>query len=213
MRAADGWRVRLAEGAVVSADAVVLAGGAGASARIVAGLDGALGATLAAIPTAPLAVVALGFDKRTLDHPLDGFGFLVPRGEGLPLLGALWDSSIFANRAPEGHALVRVMLGGARDPARVSDDDATLLATARESLAKTMGLRAVPVWTRVIRYLIGIPQYTVGHLDRVGAIEAALGRLPGLFVTGNSYRGISINACITDAKLLAARVVGRQAGA
>jgi oxygen-dependent protoporphyrinogen oxidase len=65
----------------------------------------------------------------------------------------------------------------------------------------------------VIRYLIGIPQYTVGHLDRVGAIEAALGRLPGLFVTGNSYRGISINACITDAKLLAARVVGRQAGA
>jgi oxygen-dependent protoporphyrinogen oxidase len=191
----------------------VLAGGAGPSAAIVEGIDASLAATLAAIPAAPLAVIALGFDRRTLDHPLDGFGFLVPRGEQLPLLGALWDSSIFPNRAPEGFALVRVMLGGARDPERVATEDDRLVWTAREGLATTMGLRAAPVWTRVVRYPIGIPQYTVGHLDRVASIEAALTRLPGLFVTGNSYRGVSINACVTDAKAIALRVLDRQAGA
>ena len=203
------WQVGLLNGEVLDADAVVLAGGAAPSAAIVAGLDASLAATLAAIPSAPLAVVALGFDCRTLDHPLDGFGFLVPRGEELPLLGALWDSSIFPNRAPEGFALVRVMLGGARDPERVAEEDDQLVSTAREGLATTMGLRTAPVWMRVIRYATGIPQYTVGHLERVAAIDAVLNRLAGLFVTGNSYRGVSINACVTDAKAVAGRVLAR----
>jgi protoporphyrinogen/coproporphyrinogen III oxidase len=208
-RPVRGWQVGLQNGATLDADAVVLAGGAVQSATIVAGLDTSLAAMLAAIPSAPIAVVALGFDGHTLDHPLDGFGFLVPRGEQLPLLGALWDSSIFPNRAPEGHALVRVMLGGARDPQRVSDDDARLVYAARESLAQTMGLRVAPVWTRVIRHVTGIPQYTVGHLDRLAGVNAALSRLPGLFVTGNSYRGVSINACITDARAVAMHVLKR----
>ncbi len=208
-RLGQGWRVGLQNGGTLDADAVVLAGGAVHSAAIVSGLDTSLALSLAAIPSAPIVVVALGFDRRTLDHPLDGFGFLVPRGERLPLLGALWDSSIFPNRAPEGHALVRVMLGGARDPARVSDDEDRLADTAREGLAQTMDLRNAPVWTRVIRHVTGIPQYTVGHLDRLAAVNAALNRLPGLFVTGNSYRGVSINACITDAKAVAMRVLKR----
>ena len=208
-RRGECWQVALSNGEQLEADVVVLAGGAAPAAAIVAGLDASLAATLAAIPSAPLAVVALGFDRRTLDHPLDGFGFLVPRGEQLPLLGALWDSSIFPNRAPEGFALVRVMLGGARDPERVANADDRLVAAARDGLATTMGLRAAPVWTRVVRYPIGIPQYTVGHLERVAAIDASLARLPGLFVTGNSFRGVSINACVTDAKAVAARVVVR----
>jgi len=84
-----------------------------------------------------------------------------------------------------------------------------LYANAREGLATTTGLRAAPVWTRVVRYPIGIPQYTVGHLERVAAIDASLTRLPGLVVTGNSFRGVSINACLTDAKAVAARVAAR----
>ena len=101
------------------------------------------------------------------------------------------------------------MLGGARDPERVANGDDRLVATAREGLATTMGLRAAPVWTRVVRYPIGIPQYTVGHLERMAAIDASLARLPGLFVTGNSFRGVSINACVTDAKAVAVRVAAR----
>ena len=204
------WQVLLQNGQRLSADRVVLAGGSVGAAALVAGLDTRLASALAAIPAAPLVVVALGFDRRTLAHPLDGFGFLVPRRERLPLLGALWDSSIYPGRAPEGRALVRVMLGGAHDPAAVEFDDDRLLATAVGGLEQTMGIRAAPVWTRIIRHAVGIPRYTVGHLDRLATIDAALERLPGLFVTGNSYRGVAINACITDAIAVASRLLASQ---
>lgn len=201
------WRLVLASGETLDADAVVLASGASAAAPLVATLDDALAATLRQIPAAPMLVVALGYDQATLGHPLDGFGFLVPRGERLRLLGALWDSTIYPGRAPAGHALVRVMLGGAHDPsaARLGDADAVLLA--REGLRVAMGVGAQPAFTRVFRHQVGIPQYTSGHLDRLARIDRCLDQYPGLFVAGNSYRGVAINACIAEAAPLAARVL------
>lgn len=193
-----------------TADAVVLAGPAAETAGLTRqfGLD--LSAALRSIPAAPLAVVCLGYDAAAVAAdrgPLDGFGFLVPRSEGIRTLGALWESAIYGNRAPAGKALMRVMIGGAHDPGILDLDDDALLAQVRADLRTTMGLRAAPEMVRIIRHPRGIPQYTIGHLDRLDRIEQELRRYPGLFVAGNSYRGISINACIAEAGGVADSVI------
>lgn len=203
----DAWRLRTADGGAAEAEAVVLAGPASSSAEIVAPLAADLASTLREIPSAPLAVVCLGYDAATLGHALEGFGFLVPRGEGIRVLGALWDSSVYPGRAPEGRALVRVMLGGAHDPDVMALDDGTLVEAALRDLRSTMSIAARPEMVRVFRHPLGIPQYTTGHLQRLARIEAHLARLPGLFVAGNSYRGVSINNCIADAGPVADAVV------
>lgn len=203
-----GYRLE-GEAPPLEAAAVVLCGGAGASARIVEGLDAELAATLREIPGSPLAVVCLGYEEARLPRPLDGFGFLVPRGEGPRLLGALWDSSIYPGRAPEGRALLRAMIGGAHDPEAARLDEEALLAVVRGDLRTTMGLDVEPVFTRIFRHPLGIPQYTVGHLDRLARIERRLERHPGLYVAGNAYRGVAINACVAEAGPLAERILAR----
>ena len=204
--APEGWLVDLEDGGSLDADAVVLAGSASMSATLVDGFDAGLSRVLREIPAAPLAVVCLGYETGRLDTRLDGFGFLVPRGEGIAILGALWDSSIYAGRAPEGRSLIRVMIGGAHDPAAITLDDEALIGLARADLQTTMGLSIEPVFARVFRHPGGIPQYTVGHLARLSSIEHRLAAHPGLFLVGNSYRGVSINACVADAGSLVGRV-------
>jgi oxygen-dependent protoporphyrinogen oxidase len=197
--APEGWLLDLDHGSVVEADAVVLAGSASMSATLVDGFDDDLARALRTIPTAPLAVVCLGYETARLDRPLDGFGFLVPRGEGIGILGALWDSSIYPGRAPAGRSLIRVMSGGAHDPSMVTLDDDTIVERTCADLRTTMQLGIEPVFTRVFRHPAGIPQYTVGHLERLAAIDRRIAAHPGLVLAGNSYRGVSINACVADA--------------
>ena len=105
-----------------------------------------------------------------------------------------------------GKALIRVMIGGAHDPEAVALDDAGLLGLVRDDLARTMGLRLAPEFTHIVRHWRGIPQYTVGHGARLERIEATLAGFPGLFLAGNSYRGVAVNACIEDAKRVATGV-------
>jgi oxygen-dependent protoporphyrinogen oxidase len=207
--AGDGYELALEGGGVVAADAVVLAGGAGESARVVEGLDEELASLLRGIPSAALAVVCLGYEESRLPRALDGFGFLIPRGEGPRILGVLWDSSIYPGRAPSGRALLRAMIGGAHDEGALALDDAALLSVVRKDLALTMGLEADPVLVRIFRHPRGIPQYTVGHLDRLARAEARLERLPGVYLAGNSYRGVAINACVAEAGPLAGRILSR----
>lgn len=194
----------------VAADAVVLAGSAADSADLVRPFDLGLSAALRSISSAPLAVVCLGYDAAELAAdrgPLDGFGFLVPRSENIRTLGALWETAIYPNRAPAGKALMRVMIGGGHDPGVVDLDDDALLAWVRADLRTTMGLRIAPEMVRIIRHRRGIPQYNIGHLDRLERIETLLGGYPGLFVAGNSYRGVAINSCIAEAGGIAERVL------
>jgi oxygen-dependent protoporphyrinogen oxidase len=194
------------------ADAVVLAGPALQSAVLVASLDEYLARHLADIETAPIVVVCLGYDAAGVERErgaLDGFGFLIPRGEGPRALGVLWDSSIYPNRAPDGAVLMRVMLGGARDRGALNLSDAEVLNVVRTDLQQTMGLARPPDFVKIIRHRVGIPQYTVGHLDRLARIEDRLSRIPGLYLTGNSYRGPAINSCIAEAGPLADRVLER----
>jgi len=206
-RAGQEFRLSLATGKTVGADAVVLAGGAVASAGIVESRDAELAEELRGIASAPIAVVCLGWKRAVLGHELDGFGFLVPRGEGPRILGALWDSSIYPGRAPRDRALVRVMIGGACDPDAVGLEEGDLLEAVRRDLERTMGVTAAPDFVHVFRHRLGIPQYTVGHLERLARIDARLARDPGLYVAGNGYRGVAINACIAEADALADRIL------
>ena len=131
----------------------------------------------ALIPLFPLlgaVVLGLGYPASAFPRPLDGFGFLVARGEKAKTLGVLWESSIFEGRAPQGEVLLRVIVGGATDPEAVDLPDDGLLARVREDLATTMDVRAEPTLVRIVRHRVGISQYTVGHVDRVERAERLL---------------------------------------
>jgi protoporphyrinogen/coproporphyrinogen III oxidase len=200
------WTVLLASGEELDADAVVVATPSPRAAPLLEPLDPALGMAIAEIRTASLAVVALGY--RAQDVPgIDGFGFLVPRGAGPRILGCLWDSSIFPGRAPEGHVLMRAMIGGAHDPDAVSAPEGQLLEQVGRDLETIMGLNAEPVLSRVYRWPLGIAQYRVGHQQRLDRIHARLARYPGLWVAGSSFYGVSMNACFEKAPIQAAEIL------
>ncbi len=214
-RAGAGWRVEFADGASEFCDAVALAVEPWSAAALVAETSPALAAALAEIPSAPAVVVALGFATGDLGRPLDGFGFLVPPNEPLRMLGCLWSSAAFAHRAPHGHALLRVLLGG-RDRAVLDLPDDRLTSLVLGELERTMGVRGAPAMVRIIRWPRAIPQYTVGHGDRLARIAAELACLPGLHLVGNGYRGIALNDCVTGAQAAARAVLaacGAPAGA
>ena len=199
-----GFRIHTDEGAPLDAAAVVMACPAWFASDLVAAMDADMSRALAGIPSASLAVVHLGFENRDLAEPLDGFGFLIPRGEGPRILGTLWTSSIFpGRRAPSGTALLTCMIGGAHDPEAVALPDDRLLEIVRGDLRATMGLDAAPRFVRIYRHPRGIPQYTLGHQDRLAAISRRLEAHPGLYACGNSYRGISVNACVEEAPKIA----------
>jgi oxygen-dependent protoporphyrinogen oxidase len=197
---ADGRREEMA------ADVVVVATPAYAASKMVAPVDGELCEALDAIPYSPITVAALGYEKATLGNPLDGFGFLIPRGERRKILGALWDSSVFPDRAPEGKALLRVMVGGVRAPALAALPEGELLAVARRELRDIMGISAEPVLARAFFHDRGIPQYLVGHGKLLERIDARLAALPGLHLNSNAYRGIALNDCVLQSRLAAERI-------
>ncbi len=202
------WRVRAAGGEPIEADAVVLATPTDVTARLVASVaPGAVG-PLEDIRYAPAAVVALGFPVGGLPRPLDGFGYLVPSGERRRVLGVLWSSTIFPGRAPAGHALIRTIVGGARHPELLDLDDEALIEVVVTELSVTMGgALPAPVFARVVRWPQGIPQYELGHLDRVAAAEAALRPTGGLHLAGNGLYGVSLADCVARADALPAIVL------
>ncbi|MCP4659159.1 MAG: protoporphyrinogen oxidase [bacterium] len=202
------WRVTTAAGESLAADAVVVALPAPRAIPMLESLDGELVETVARIPTASLAVVALGYRADELGGPPDGFGFLVPRGEGPRILGCLWDSSIFPGRAPGDRVLVRAMIGGAHDAEAVTLPDEALLDIVRRDLEATMGLNAEPVFERIYRHPLGIGQYLVGHQDLLDRIHRRLRARPGLWVAGSSYYGVSMNSCIEKAGRQVAEILG-----
>ncbi len=195
-REGGSWRLELATGEALSADEVVLALPAAQAAPLLAPLDEELAATVRAIPAAALAVVALAYDAAAIGGAPDGFGFLVPRGEGPRILGVLWDSSIFpGERAPAGKVLLRVMVGGALDADAAGLPEDELLRLVLADLARTMGLTAQPDRHWLFRHRLGISQYTVGHAARLARIAERLRLFPGLQVAGQSYFGVSMNSC------------------
>lgn len=190
----------------IETDVAVIATPAYEAAEMFEELDPVLRGALAAIPYSPISVVALGYDEAALENPLDGFGFLIPRGEERKILGALWDSSVFPNRAPGGKALIRAMVGGVRNPALAFLPSDVLLGLVRSELSVTMGVAADPVLARVFLHDKGIPQYLVGHGRVLGRIEERLAAVPGIVLNSNAYRGIALNDCVLQSRLAAERI-------
>ena len=199
-----GWVVETTEGEQ-RADAVVLATPAWASAELLGPLDDDGASALAAVPYAPVAVVCQTFSEGTLALP-GGFGVLVPRAAGLDVLGTLFTSNLFPDHAPGGRAVVRSMVGGAVRPELPGLEDSALVGRVQAANAQLLGPLPDPEHTAVFRHPRGIPQYTLGHLDRVARVRAAEGRQRGLFVTGNHLEGVAIKDCVRDGERTASRV-------
>jgi oxygen-dependent protoporphyrinogen oxidase len=197
------------DGGEISAGAVLLCLPATATADLAAGLAPDAVAPLSGITTAPIAVVMLGYDDAdAFGRPVRGFGFLVPRGEKVGLLGTLYCHDIFPGQAPEATLLLRAMIGGAREPEAAALDDDALLARVRSGLAQVYSADPEPDRVWIVRWEQGISQYTVGHLERVAAAEAAVGAA-GLEIAGSPYRGVSVNDCIKQARGAAQRIARR----
>lgn len=204
---AGGWSVALDAAPAVAADAVVVAAPAPAAARLLAGVDGRLAADLGGIEYAGSAVVVLGFRRDDVAHPLDASGIVVPRRAGRRILAISFASAKFPGRAPAGHVLLRVFAGGALDPSSLALDDAALESLAHDEAAALLGIRGRPVLSRVERWHGAMPQYHVGHVDRVARIDAALAAHPGLALAGAAYRGVGIPQVIASGQAAARRII------
>jgi oxygen-dependent protoporphyrinogen oxidase len=200
-----GWYTVRSNAGPIVARTVILAVPAYAAAALLRAFDTTLGGLCDAIPYASTVTVALGYRREQIRHPLTGSGFVVPRVEPCPLLAATWVTSKWPGRAPEGHALIRAFLGGGRDPHRFERSDDELVAIARNAVSDLLDIDGDPVVTRLHRFHRQSPQYEVGHLQRVAAIEQRLASVPGLFLAGSGFRAIGIPDCIADGRETAIR--------
>ncbi|HEV3416993.1 MAG TPA: protoporphyrinogen oxidase [Pirellulales bacterium] len=202
----DGNRWRLSD---VEFDAVIVAAPATIASRLLADVDGELATELSAIENAGAVVVSMAFDRQQIRHPLDGFGFVVPAIERRRILSASFSSVKFPGRAPADKALIRTFVGGACQRELVDLSDADLEQFVSEELGDLLGITGQPLWTMIARWSQSMPQYHLGHLDRVARIEARARALPGLALAGNAYRGVGIPQAIHSGEEGAARLLAR----
>lgn len=195
-RHGDAFAIALDGSEVVEAAAVIVTTPAYAAADMLSEIDADLATGLRGIPFVSNAAVSMGFTPGAVQHPLHGYGYVVPRREGRRALACSWGSSKLPGRAPEGSALVRVFLGRAGDEIDARVDDQALIALALDEIRDILHVRGNPLFTRVFRYNRSMPQYTLGHLERVEQIERRLAGHPGLQVVGNAFRGVGIPDCI-----------------
>lgn len=205
-RQGPSWIVQAEGRDTWPADAVVLACPAFQSAQIVSDLDPHLADELAAIPYNRIAVVALAYDQHQRRRPDDGFGFIAPQRTRRDLLGVQWCSTIYPDRAPPGYVLWRALCGGWNRPEIVDWDDERLVRAVRRELQLAMGIDAQPAMVRIIRWDRAIPQYHIGHRDRLRRLAERLTRYPRLYLAGNAYHGVALNDCTEQAEFLAERI-------
>ena len=196
----------LHDGSALSADSVVLATPAYVSAELLRPLTPIAGGLLDMIPYASTATIAMAF-PRSLTSAIQGFGFIVPRREQRHLIAATWTSLKWPHRAPADQLLVRCYVGGVGREELLQLDDEALLATVREELVALCNITAEPSYTEVNRWWKAMPQYTIGHLDRLTQLDVAVSRYPGLVLTGAAYRGVGIPDCIRDGAVAAERII------
>jgi oxygen-dependent protoporphyrinogen oxidase len=203
----SGFVVSTGSGETFAARSGVLATPAFVTASLTRAVDPELARACDAVPYASTATISLAFTRSAVAHPLNGSGFVVPKVEGTGILAASWMSSTWPGRAPEGHVLLRAFVGGVRDPHALDQTDQELVTRALDALTPLLGIGAPPRLTRVYRWVRATAQYDVGHAARVSAVDRALERTPGLYVTGSGFRGTGIPNCIADGRATAAQVV------
>jgi protoporphyrinogen/coproporphyrinogen III oxidase len=203
----------LRDGSALSVDSLVLATPAYVTAELVRPLTPTAGGLLELIPYASTATIAMAYPRAAVDGAAEGFGFVVPRAEGRDLIAATWTSLKWPHRAPPDQLLARCYVGGVGRETILQLDDQALVARVRDELANLCGVTATPEYVEVNRWMKAMPQYTLGHLERLTQIEAALSRYGGLVLTGAGYRGVGIPDCIRDGAIAAERVVRYLSGA
>jgi oxygen-dependent protoporphyrinogen oxidase len=181
---------------ILGAERLVLATPADVAGTLLRDVNPAFEPVLGGIEYAPVAVVSLGYRREDVGHSLDGFGFLSPRSSGLRVLGSVWNSSLFPGRAPAEYVLLTSFVGGATDPGAVALSPEDLAALVHREVAPVLQIRAAPIFSHVQIYRRALPQYNIGHEERLLALERLRGELPGLFFVGNYLRGPAIGNCI-----------------
>ena len=190
----------------IDARAVALSTPAYVTAQLVDARDVELARLCGEVPYSSTATIALAFPRGAVSHPLNGSGFVVPRVEATGILAGSWLSSKWPRRAPDDRVLLRTFVGGARDPGALDRSDAELVRLSLAALRPLLGIAGEPLLTRVYRFERANAQHEVGHLTRLEAIEQALARHPGLFVTGSGFRGVGIPDCVADGRATARKI-------
>jgi len=194
---------------IVPADGVLIATPAWAAAPLVTPLATDVGMALAAIPYVSTALIALAFDARDMLIPnaLQGYGYVVPRREGRAVMAMTWLSSKWQGRAPEGQVLVRGFVGRSGQDALFAKSDDELITLVHREVEEMSGIHGEPTLRRVFRAAQAMPQYNLGHLERVGRIERGMVKLAGIELAGNYFRGVGIPDAIASGEAAAERLL------
>jgi oxygen-dependent protoporphyrinogen oxidase len=201
------YAVELEEGETITADAVVITTPAFAAAEVMP-QEGAIHSLLKQIPYVSVATIVLAYPQEAISFPLDGSGFVVPRKEGRTITACTWVSSKWPHTTPEGYKLLRCYVGRAGEETIVERTDEEIVARVRRDLSEIMGITAEPLFTRVTRWRQSMPQYTVGHLDRLQQLESAImQRWPGVWIAGAGYKGLGMPDCILEGKKTAEQAI------
>ncbi len=192
----DGYRLTFGDGMTADFAAIVLATPSFVTKEIIGTMDAELRDRLSAIAWSSSATVSIAFRKADMGKSLPGFGFIVPRVENRRINACTWSSIKWAHRAADDTLLIRSFVGGGHHEELVSLDDGELVTTVLEELREIIGLTAEPVFSKVYRWFQGMPKYTVGHLERIAAIDGIRQKHQGLYLIGSSYRGIGIGDCV-----------------
>lgn len=198
---APGWTLHYTQNGQTEtkpADAVVLSIPAYTAANLLAPVAARTASIMAGIPYAPIAVLNQGYRREHVGHALNGFGFLVPRTEKLRTLGVIWNSSLFPGRCPDGTVEMTSFLGGATDAKILDMDDDQIGNQVHKEIARILQITAPPIVQHVWRHPHALPQYNLGHMQKVAAIRDELRNLPGLFISGNYLEGPSIGSCVSE---------------
>lgn len=206
-KGAQGYTVTIEGGKTIDADAVIVAAPAWAASSIVKGIDAELSGKLLSIPYVSTATVSIAFKKKDVKHPLNGFGFVVPKIEKRKIMAATWTSVKFSYRAPDDSVLIRCFVGGSKNAELVVLSDAEIINMVRQELKDIMGIDAEPVLCRVYKWRNSMPQYTIGHEERIAWIEERLSRHQGLYLTGSAYHGIGISDSVRYGEIVAKKVL------
>jgi len=192
---------------VLTTNRLIIATPAQQAATLVRGVDPQFESALSPIAYAPVAVVSLGYPKSAIHHSLEGFGFLVPRSSGLRILGTVWNSSLFSNRAPEGQVLLTSFVGGTTDPSAISLPESEIVSIVHHELASVLGIPQPPPFSHVQTWQHAIPEYNLGHVQRMNQLTQMQSKYPSIRLIGNYLRGPALGACVEQALTIAQETI------
>ena len=194
----------------VSAASVILATPTDITGKLLTQLDSSFDSLLSPVEYASVAVVSLGYRQKDVGHSLNGFGFLVPRSAGLRVLGSVWNSSLFPGRAAEGQALLTSFVGGTTDSAAATLEPQELVSLVHREISPVLSVKSAPIFSNVAFWPRALPQYNLGHGDRLAALAKLCARFPGLSLASNYLRGPAIGSCVDQALSVAEEVCARR---